>query len=264
MTIQNEVKLDRKLVSIIMPTYNVEKYILETIESVKNQIHNNWELIIVDDCSTDCTLNVIRKEAMKDVRIKFSKLDSNKGAAYARNIAVEKAMGKYLAFLDSDDLWHPEKLKEQIDFMEKFNINFSCTSYEKIDEKSNKINETIKVNSKMNYWGLLKNCPGNSTIIYNMDSIGKIYTPEIRKRNDYALWLKVIKKTDHIYGLDKVLASHRIRENSISFNKKSLIKYHWLVYRKLEKLSLGKSLYLLCFWIFKGINRKIKKGLFTR
>lgn len=246
-----------ELVSIIMPTYNVENFIEETIKSVQDQIYKNWELIIVDDNSTDKTVFKIEKIMCTDHRIKLIKLYENQGAAFARNTAIKKSQGAFIAFLDSDDTWYNNKLFKQIKFMNDNEIYFCSTDYEKIDEDSNKLNVTISSPTELNYWGLLKNCPGNSTVIYNSQKIGKIYSPDIRKRNDYALWLKVIKKTEKLYGMSEVLSSHRVRENGISHDKKSLVKYHWRVYREIEKLSYFKASYLIGFWISKGVLKNI-------
>ena len=251
--------LIKNLVSIIVPTYNVEPYIEETIKSVQMQKNVDWELLIVDDLSTDNTIKIIQKIQNKDSRIKLISLNENKGAAYARNIAIENSSGEFIAFLDSDDVWYENKLELQINFMRKNHIHFCSTSYEKVNEKGEKINVNILAPKKLNYQGLLKKCPGNSTVIYNADKLGKIYTPVIRKRNDYALWLQVIKKSENLYGMSEILSNHRVRENGISHNKKSLIKYHWIVYREIEELSIVKSIQLINYWVLKGIVTKIIK-----
>ena len=180
--------MKEKLVSIIMPTYNCGSFIKETIESVLNQTYKNWELIIVDDCSKDNTEEVVKK--IKDKRIKYYKLKQNSGAAVARTESMKKAKGYYMAFLDSDDLWYPDKLEKQIMFMEENNYDFTCTAYEQIDEKDNLLNKIIKVKKKANYNRILLDCPvGNSTVMYNVERLGKFEVPNIRKRNDDALWL---------------------------------------------------------------------------
>jgi len=242
-------KTKEDLVSIIMPAYNCGNFIGLALESVINQTYQNWEVIIVDDCSTDNTAEVVQDFMRKDSRIKYYKLDQNSGAAMARNKAIEIAKGKYLAFLDSDDIWFPEKLMKQISFMEKNNYGFTCTSYTKIDENGKYLNRTIIAKPKLDYNGILKSCPGNSTVIYNAEKLGKFKIPNIKKRNDYIMWLQVVKKEKYLYGINEVLGSHRIRKNAISRNKLSLVKYHWIVYRKIEKLSIFKSVYLVIYWI---------------
>lgn len=238
-----------KLVSIITPTYNCGDYIEETIRSVINQTYVNWEMIIVDDVSTDDTEEIVKKYTNSDQRIKYYKLKINSGAAVARTKAIEMANGSYIAFLDSDDLWTRDKLEKQLNFMEENNINFSCTSYEQIDEKKRKLGKIVKCISKTDYNRMLLDCPvGNSTVIYNVDNLGKFKVPNIRKRNDDALWLQILKKEQYIYGLNEVLMKYRIRDASISSNKFSLIKYHWKLYREIEKFSAMRSAFHIMYW----------------
>lgn len=238
------------LVSIIMPTYNCGKFIKKTIDSVINQTYSNWELIIVDDCSKDDTEKVLKKYE-KDKRINYIKLEKNSGAAVARTEAMRMAKGNYMAFLDSDDLWYPEKLEKQLKFMQYNNYDFTCTAYEQIDEEDNKLNKVIKTKKKADYNRILLDCPvGNSTVMYNVDKLGKFKVPNIRKRNDDALWLQIIKKAKYIYGMDEILMQYRIRSNSISSNKLSLVKYHWQLYREIEHLSILRSIFHICYWGF--------------
>ena len=238
------------LVSVIMPTYNCGNFIDKTIDSVINQTYKNWEIIIVDDCSTDNTEEVVKKYQI-DERIKYYKLSTNSGAAVARTEAMKKATGNYMAFLDSDDLWTKDKLEKQLKFMIDNNYNFTCTAYEQIDESDNKLNKIIKPKKKANYNRILLDCPvGNSTVMYNVDNLGKFEVPNIRKRNDDALWLTMLKKTKYIYGIDDVLMQYRVRTNSISSNKLSLIKYHWQLYREIEHLSVLRSVFHICYWGF--------------
>lgn len=239
--------MEEKLVSIIMPTYNCAKFIDKTIKSVIAQTYKNWELVIVDDCSKDNTEEVVAN--FKDDRIKYHKLKNNSGAAVARTEAMKLANGNYMAFLDSDDLWKEDKLTKQIKFMQDNNYNFTCTAYEQIDEQGNKLNKVIKTKKKANYNRILLDCPvGNSTVMYNVDNLGKFEVPNIRKRNDDALWLQILKKEKFIYGMPDVLMEYRIRNNSISSNKLSLIKYHWQLYREIEHLSVIRSAFHICWW----------------
>jgi len=238
------------LVSIIMPAYNSEKYLSESIDSVLSQEYKNWELVIVDDCSNDSTPEIIKKYEMNNSKIKYYRLDENSGPAKARNKAIDLAKGEYLAFLDSDDIWFSDKLKKQISFMEKNNYNFTCTSYAKIDENSNFLDKKIIAKKTRDYDGLLKTCPGNSTVIYNCSKLGKFKIPDIKKRNDYLMWLQVIKQENYLYGIDEVLGAHRVHSEGISSDKTSLLYYHWLVYRKYENLTLLKSIHLIFYWVF--------------
>lgn len=239
--------MDEELISIITPTYNCGKFIGETIETVLNQTYKNWEMIIVDDASKDNTEEVV--STYKDPRIRYIRLTENSGAAIARTRAMQEAKGKYMAFLDSDDLWKSNKLEAQIKFMKENNYNFVCSSYEQIDEQGNKNGKIIKCKKKVDYNGVLLSCPvGNSTVMYNVQKLGKFEVPNIRKRNDDALWLKMLKKERYIYGQDEVLMEYRIRQNSISSNKLDLVKYHWYLYREIEHLSVFRSAFHIVVW----------------
>ncbi len=240
-----------QLVSVITPTYNCGAYIEDTIKSVINQTYTNWEMIIVDDQSTDQTEEIVKRYTDLDQRIRYYKLESNSGAAVARTKAMEMAKGNYMAFLDSDDLWMSTKLERQLNFMEEQHINFSCTSYEQIDEQNQKLGKVLKCIPKTNYNRLLLDCPvGNSTVMYNVDHMGKFKVPNIRKRNDDALWLQMLKKEQYIYGFDEILMQYRIRNNSISSNKLSLIKYHWQLYREIEHLNVFRAGFHIAYWGF--------------
>lgn len=237
------------LVSIITPTYNCGKYIGETIESVQQQSYRNWEMIIVDDCSTDDSKEIVKSYMLNDKRINYYRMENNSGPAMARNKAMEMAKGQYMAFLDSDDLWMPEKLFMQIQWMKENKHFFSCTSYMQIDEKGKVLNKIIRAKKSVNYNRLLLDCPvGNSTVVYDVSHMGKFSVPDIRKRNDDALWLKMLKQEKCIYGMHDILMKYRIRKNSVSSNKWKLIKYHWILYRKIEHLSVARSLFHIAFW----------------
>lgn len=232
-----------------MPTYNCAKFIGETIESVQAQTYSNWEIIIADDCSSDHTKEIVEQYSKKDDRIKYYRLENNSGAAVARTTAMSIAVGNYMAFLDSDDLWTPDKLKQQLAFMEKHDIAFTCTAYEQIDEDGKSLGRVIKTVPKTDYNRLLLDCPvGNSTVMYNVEKMGKFEVPNIRKRNDDALWLQMLKKEQYIYGLNSVLMKYRIRKNSISSNKIKVIKYHWILYRDIEHLSIARSVFHILYW----------------
>lgn len=245
------------LVSIIMPAYNAEKYIKKAIESVQKQDYQNWELLICDDCSVDLTKEIIKNYISGDKRIKLIELSVNSGAAVARNTSIKEANGRFIAFLDSDDLWLPEKLNNQISFMLKNNYNFTCTFYEKIDEEGNSLNKVIKSKTTTDFKELLKNCPGNSTVIYDSKIIGKFYIPDIKKRNDYLMWFNVLEKVNKLYCLEKNLSAHRLTESGLSKNKKSLLKYHWIIYRHELGLSYMKSTYYCLYWVSKGMRNLI-------
>ncbi len=236
----------KELVSIITPNYNCKKYIASTIESVICQTYPYWEMIIVDDCSNDGSVEIIEKYIIKDNRIKLIKFKNNFGPAIARNTAIKEAKGRYIAFLDSDDLWYPEKLEKQIKYMNDKKCALSYSYYDVIDENNNRTNQIYKPKDKLSYCDLLKTCSiGCLTSIYDTKIVRKEYMPIIKKRQDYGLWLKILKKIDYAYCIKEVLATYRIRKGSISSNKLELIKYNWKLFREHEKLSIIKSFYYL-------------------
>lgn len=241
--------MSEKLVSIITPTYNCAKFIARTIDSVQAQTYQNWEMIIVDDCSQDNTKEIVEEYIKNDSRIKYHLLAVNSGAAVARTTAMNLAKGSYMAFLDSDDIWMPDKLERQIKWMNDNGYVFSCTAYEQIDEEDNLLNRTIKTVRRTDYNRLLLDCPvGNSTVVYDVEKMGKFEVPNIRKRNDDALWLQMLKKEKYIWGMPDVLMKYRIRQNSISSNKFKVIKYHWILYRDIEHLSVLRAAFHIFWW----------------
>ncbi|HOQ70826.1 MAG TPA: glycosyltransferase family 2 protein [Bacilli bacterium] len=244
------------LVSIITPLYNCEDIIRETIGSVLAQTYPHWELIIVDDVSTDNSREVVKEYVAKDKRIKLIELSENGGAAIARNKGIEVAEGRFIAFLDSDDLWKETKLEKQVNFMLENDYAFTCTDYEQLVDDTKKIKLIIKARVKADYRIVIRYNPiGNSTVMYDTLKMGKVHIPEVRKRNDYALWLKILRMEKYVYGINEVLATYRIRKKSLSRNKVKLIKHQWYVYRKLEKINFFKSLYILWFVIITKIFR---------
>ena len=248
--------MKKGLVSIIMPTYNCGTFIEETIRSAQSQTYKDWEMIIVDDCSKDNTKDVVEALQKDDARIRYYCLEVNSGAAVARTRAMEIAEGEYMAFLDSDDLWMPDKLEKQLAFMKENGYAFSCTAYEQIDEESKSLGRVIKTVKKTDYNRLLLDCPvGNSSVMYNVGVMGKFEVPNIRKRNDDALWLQMLKKEKYIYGMPEVLMRYRIRKNSISSNKLKVIKYHWILYREIEHLNVFRSAFHICWWCFLKVFR---------
>lgn len=247
-----------ELVSIITPSYNTAKFIPETIESVLNQTYKNWELIIVDDCSKDDTEKVVKKY-LKDKRIKYFKNEKNSGAAISRNRALREAKGKWIAFLDSDDLWVANKLEKQIKFMKDNKYDFSYSNYEEIDEDSKPLNIFVTGPKKITKRGMYNFCyPGCLTVMYNAEKVGLIQIENLAKNNDYAMWLKVIEKAN-CYLLDENLAKYRIRTGSISRNSKvKLIKYHYYLYRNGEHKNPISSSVLTVRNLGFGALKKIK------
>ncbi|MBP5403810.1 MAG: glycosyltransferase family 2 protein [Elusimicrobiaceae bacterium] len=251
-----------ELVSIVMPTYNCAAFIEESIKSIIAQHHKNWELIIVDDCSTDNTKAVLAPYLAKYPNIHYTCLEKNSGPAVARSEALKQAKGDYIAFLDSDDLWTPNKLSLQIDFMKQNKAAFSATGYEWINEDGSSKGVALIPPKITSYSKLLRlGCPiGNLTCMYDRRIIGEQQVPSIKKRNDYALWLQTLHKTNACYGMPDVLAKYRIRTSSISRNKLALLPYHWHLYRHIEKLGIIKSAwYILCWAFIKGTKIGINK-----
>lgn len=223
------------LVSIIMPSYNTGKYIRQTIESVLAQSYENWELIIVDDCSTDNTDEVV-KPFLSDQRIKYLKNERNSGAAVSRNRALREAKGKWIAFLDSDDLWKTEKLYKQISFMENNGHSFSYTNYSEIDECGKPNGITVTGPKKITKLGFYNYCwPGCLTVMYDREVVGLIQIADIKKNNDYAMWLKVCQKAV-CYHLDETLALYRKgRVGSVSSHSiKTMIGWHYKLFKEAE------------------------------
>ncbi|WP_396591173.1 glycosyltransferase family 2 protein [Allomuricauda sp. R78024] len=242
------------MISIITPVYNSEKYLKKSIVSVQAQTHTDWEHILVDDCSSDDSEALIKSFQEKDNRIKYHRLDKNSGAGIARNKAIEMAQGDYVAFLDSDDQWYPEKLEKQLNFMQENGYHFSFTDYDMVDEAGKKLAKYVKCKPVVTYKSALyKNPIGCLTVIYDVNFYGKQYMPSIRKRQDYALWLHLLKKTDG-YGLNECLASYRSGNESISANKLDLVKYEWKIYREIEGLSWFKS----AFYLLSAVVLKLK------
>lgn len=235
------------LVSIIMPSYNTTSYILETIESVQKQTYSNWELIIVDDNSTDNIAEVM--DNVKDDRIIFISKKINQGAALARNEAIRNAKGKYIAFLDSDDLWHKEKLRKQVQFMSENDYAFTYTLYEHVDENSNPTGVLVSAPKKVRRNGFNLYCwCGCLTAMYDAEKLGLIQVEDLKKRNDYAVWLKINNKYPG-YLLPEVLAYYRKRENSLSnVRATKLVKYHYTLFR----VGQGKGIFMS--FLYTGLN----------
>ena len=246
-----------ELVSIVMPSYNTAKFISSAIESVLMQTYQNWELLIVDDCSTDNTDEVVSN--YDDKRIIYLKNEKNSGAAVSRNKALNKARGEWIAFLDSDDLWYETKLEEQIEFMKKNEYYFSNTSYMKMDESGAEIGIQVTGPKKITKNRMYYYCwPGCLTVMYDAEKVGKIQISNIKKNNDYALWLKVIKKAD-CYYYDKVLALYRKRSGSISNQGYfKLIKWHYRLFKEAENINSILSFFLTLQNLIYGCWKKIR------
>ncbi len=240
-------------VSIIVPMYNAEKFIGKTIESVLSQTYKNWEMLIMNDVSTDNSFAVVSEFAKKDERIKIVNTEKNVGVVKGRNYLIDLASGKYIAFLDADDYWHNEKLEKQVKFMKEKNASISCTEYTRITENGEKINEIV-IKSEISYTDMLKNNDlGCLTVMYDVEKVGKRYFKELEKNEDYVLWLEIVKDVKIIYGLKENLAYYRVLDNSRSSNKVKTAKVRWEIYRKVEKLSFLKSVYYFLHYAVKAV-----------
>lgn len=247
------------LVSIITPSYNVEAFIARTINSVLLQTYSNWELLIVDDCSKDSSATIINDYVKKDKRIKYFKTEKASGSPVKpRNIAIEKAIGKYIAFLDSDDIWLPTKLEEQLKLFDDDKVAVVYSNYEKINEKGDRSNRIIKAPAEVDYHNLLKsNVIGNLTGIYDTGKVGKVYCQNIH-HEDYILWLSILKKGFIAKNTNTVTALYRVRDNSVSSNKLKVLSWQWNILRNVENISLHKAVFYFSTYVIKALMKAIK------
>lgn len=247
------------LVSIITPSWNCGEFLEDTIKSIQVQTYTNWELLFQDDCSTDDTKERVLLFAAEDARIKYGCNSKNSGAAITRNNALRRAQGKWIAFLDSDDLWDPEKLERQIKFMQENGYKFSYTSYQEIDDYSKETGVVIRGPKHVSKLGMYAFCwPGCLTVMYDRDAVGLIQIEDIKKNNDYAMWLKVCQRVD-CYLLDEVLAKYRRgRVGSISTHGYStMIRWHYKLWHEAMKMNVIASVFWTCINLVCGLYKKI-------
>jgi glycosyltransferase involved in cell wall biosynthesis len=245
----------KPLVSVITPVHNSGDFVGEAIRSVQAQTFSDWEMIIVDDCSTDDSAQIVETFLAEDDRIRIIKLPANSGAAVARNTAIEAAQGRYIAFLDSDDLWLPKKLEKQLSFMRESGTAFSYSAYARIDEKG-KTHTPIGVPESLRYRDLCKtNYIGCSTAIYNTEVYGKRLMPIIRYGQDFALWLELLRNGNEARGLNMILTIYRVRSDSLSSRKIKGSNYVWRIYRNMERLSFMKALNYFSQYAARGVLR---------
>lgn len=250
-----------EMVSVIMPAYNSEQYIKEAITSVLNQTYKNLELLITDDHSSDSTRSIVSEYEKIDGRVKLFTFDKNKGAAEARNNSIRNSKGRYLAFLDSDDIWINDKLKNQLLFMHENKIVFSFTGYS-IYHGNGLFEEKIIdgcTSEKIAYHDLLKKtCTvGCSTVILDRLAFDSIEMPNIRTGQDYALWLKLLRDSrGFAHNYKNRLTGYRILKGSISRNKLKKARRQWQIYREIEKISILPSMYYMIFYIKNAVIRK--------
>lgn len=258
----DNINLDRDKVSIITPVYNCERFLKSTINCVLDQTYSNWELLLVDDCSKDGSSDIAIEYSNKDERIKYIKLDTNGGAAIARNTALEHSTGRFVAYLDSDDLWKPEKLEKQINFMMNHKYGFTCTDYEKIDENDNQL-KIVKMPESIDYEHLLRNTiVQTSGVMIDTEIIDRklLIMPNIRRRQDSATWAQILKVGNYCYGMPENLSYYRVVKNSLSSNKFKAIKMNIYWYRKIEKLSIIKTAYCFVGYAWNACKKRIYIG----
>lgn len=248
------------LISIVTPVYNASRFINETIKSIQDQTYTNWEVIFVDDLSPDGSVDIIKRAQKSDKRIKLLHNEKNSGAGISRNTGVKAAKGDYLCFLDADDLWHPEKLERQLDFMLKTGAIFGCTSYEFADESGKPNGTKVIVPSRVDYKKLLTNVTvWTSTVMFDMSRLSKddVKMPDIKRGQDAATWWSILKKIDYAYGLKDVLSYYRRTDMSLSANKFNAVKRTWHLYRHIEKINPIKSAFYLVQHSLNATRRRL-------
>lgn len=248
-----------ELVSIVMPVHNAARYIEEAIRSVMAQTYKEWELLVVDDASTDASFDIVKRLAQEDARIKVLVNDRNTGyPATPRNMAVDAANGRYIAFLDSDDVWLPEKLERQLPFFgndERLGVVFS--NYEKIDVNSVRANRVVEAPAQTDYRHLLLgNVIGNVTAIYDTHRVGKVYFRKVH-HEDYAMWLSILKRGFIARNTGEVMALYRVTNNSVSSSKMHLLSWQWTIYRRVEKLGIISSVYYYINYAIRGLIKSL-------
>ena len=244
------------LVSVIMPCYNMEKYLPATIASVQRQTFPDWELIVVDDISSDKTPAVLQDNGSQDPRIRWVVQEEHSGIASARNRAIQMAQGRFLAFLDADDLWQPEKLERQLAFMQERDIAFSYSSYDCVDEDGRHLNKTVKATEDMDYEAYLRNTIiGCSTVMIDTLKVESVVVPDFRTSEDTATWLDILRKGFIAYAIEEPLVSYRIRRKSASSNKLKAAADLWKVYRQHERMPFFKAVACFSSYAFHAIKK---------
>ena len=250
-----------KLVSIIVPVYNAEKYITETMDCVRNQTYGLWELLLVEDVSTDNTRQVIEAyiQQTQDERIRLLCQPENQGAAHARNRGLLEAKGRYIAYLDADDLWVSEKLARELAFMEQKEAAFAFTGYEFADEQGRGLGKVVQVPATLSYKEALKNTIiFTTTVMFDTEKIDKrLLVMPVIKSEDTALWWKVLRNGYTAYGLNENLVKYRRPAKSLSSNKLEAVRRIWNLYRRAEGMSIPSSAYHFCFWAVRAVLRRI-------
>lgn len=254
-------RMNRELVSIIVPVYHVEKYIEDTMDCIRSQTYSDWELLLVEDCGKDNCVKIIRDYIDKtgDGRIRLICQPSNMGAAIARNRGLSEAKGRYIAYIDADDLWEKDKLEKELKFMKAKDAAFAFTGYEFADENGEGLGKIVKVPGKLDYREALKNTTiFTSTVMFDTEKIDKaMLEMPVIKSEDTALWWKILRSGYTAYGLNENLVKYRRPGKSLSSNKLEAIRRIWNLYRKAENMSVTASAYHLCFWAVRAVKRRV-------
>ena len=249
------------LVSIIVPVYNVEKYIIETVKSVEAQSFSEWELLLVEDCSTDGTARVLETYLREraDSRIRMISQPSNMGAAKARNRGLAESKGRYIAYLDADDLWVPGKLERELAFMEETNAAFAFTGYEFANERGEGTGKVVRVPATLSYKQALSNTTiFTTTVMFDTKKIDrKLLEMPVIKSEDTALWWQILRNGYTAYGLDENLVKYRRIEKSLSSNKLEAMRRIWNLYRRAEGMGVLSSAWHFCFWAVRAVKRRL-------
>lgn len=246
-------------VSIITPCYNASAYISQAVQSVLTQTYLDWELLVIDDCSTDNSAAIIKEYAVKDNRIKYLKTDAPSGSpTLPRNIGIEHAQGRFIAFLDSDDAWLPDKLEKQLRLFEEERTAIVFSDYEKMSENGERNGRVIKAPRIVTYRQLLKgNVIGNLTGMYDTEKVGKVYCRNIH-HEDYVLWLSILKRGYVARNTGTLEALYRVRKRSVSADKRTVIAWQWHIYREIEKLNVLQSAYYFLHYAYKAYRKSRK------
>ncbi|HFU3805249.1 TPA: glycosyltransferase family 2 protein [Streptococcus suis] len=253
-------QIESPLVSVIIPMYNATLFIEETIQTVLQQTYSNTEIIVVDDCSTDTSYEVVSQLCQRYQNISLLQNKKNSGVGISRNIGVAKATGKFICFLDADDIWLPDKLEKQVNFMLQHQYAFTFTAYQFADENGRPVRKPIHVPSKISYKEALRNHTiWTSTVMLNMDLLTKeqISMPDVRKGQDTATWWKILKVTGYAYSINEVLSLYRRTSHSLSADKLAAVKRTWNLFRKVEGLSLLQAIVPFCGYVINAIKRRI-------
>lgn len=247
-----------EVVSVVIPNFNGEKFIRQTLDSIAAQDGVDLEAIVVDDGSSDSSVDIVEEYVRRDSRFTLLKSKGNQGAARSRNLAIERSRGRFLAFVDSDDLWAPQKLRVQLDAMSKSDAAFSCTAVNVVDAWGEKVGER-RVPASIDYGTLLRRTPiVTSSVVLDTAKVGRVCMPDIRRRQDLAMWLRVIRQSGPAIGIDQILGSYRVHESSLSRNKRVSALYTWKVIREVEQLPLHKALYYFSFYAVGGVMGRLR------